>query len=327
MNEPLSVKRQFSRIGWALFAIAAITTVLQIIVSAIWYIFTIGTSLAEAEWATWVLTFFPMYLIAVPIGLAIMRTVPAEPKEAEKLGAKRFWKLMLIGMPIMYGGNIIGTVLSMLLSGGTAENMLLDLISGNPIYTLIFVVLIAPFLEEYIFRKQIIDRLGCYGEKTAIFVSALTFGLFHMNFFQFFYAFGLGAIFAYVYIRTRSLRYPVFMHMIVNFQGSFLAPMILQQLDPEVLEQLTAGILDFAQLADALPGLLIYMAYSSVLMLAVVAGLVLLIQNWKKREFCSASQELPAGSALKTATCNAGMIVFAVFCLIMILFSLLNGML
>lgn len=327
MYEQRTVKRSYSRIGWALFAIAAATTVLQFLVSTLWYIFTLGTPVAEAEWATWILTFAPMYLIAVPIGLAIMRTVPAEPGNTEKLGAKRFWTLMLICMPIMYAGNIIGTILSLILSGGTAENMLLDLISGNPVYTLLFAVLAAPILEEYIFRKQIIDRLGKYGEKTAILLSALTFGLFHMNLFQFFYAFGLGAIFAYIYVRTRSLRYPVFMHMIINFQGSILAPWVLEQLNPEVLEQLTAGTLDFQLLADSLPGLLIYMAYSSVIMLAVIVGLILLIVNRKKREFHPAPQELPAKDSMGIACRSAGMIVFGVFCLIMIVLSLLSGLL
>ena len=55
-----------------------------------------------------------------------------------------------------------------------------------------------------------------YGEKTAIVFSALAFALFHMNLFQFFYAFGLGLIFGYVYTRTSRLRYSVLMHMLID---------------------------------------------------------------------------------------------------------------
>lgn len=326
MNEQKIVRTHFSRIGWSLFAIASITTILQFLCSTLWYIFTAGTAVMNAEWATWVLTFAPMYLIAVPIGIFIMQTVPSEPAKPEKLGAKRFWTLMLICMPVMYAGNIIGTVLSLILSGGTAENMLIDLVSGSPVYTFLFAVLAAPILEEYIFRKQIVDRLSRYGEKTVILVSAITFGLFHMNFFQFFYAFGLGAIFAYVYVRTRNLRYSVFMHMIINFQGSILAPWVLKQLDPDILEQLTAGVLDLALLRDALPGFLIYMAYSSLIMFAVIVGLVLLIINRKKQEFYPAQQELPKDQILRTVFINWGMIVFFVFCIIMILIALLSGL-
>ena len=327
MNEQMTARKCSSHIGLALFSIAAITTVLQILFSAIWHILTVKTSTANTEWVVWLLTFAPMYLIAMPIGLAIMRSVPSELRPSAKLGAKRFWTLMLICMPVMYAGNIIGTILSMLLSGGTAENALVNLVSGNPLYTLLIAVIAAPILEEYIFRKQIVDKLSRYGEKTAIVISALTFGLFHMNLFQFFYAFGLGIIFAYVYLRTRSLRYPVAMHMIINFQGSVLAPWILKQLDFTMLDQLSSGKLDISLLAESLPGLMLYMGYSSLIMLASVAGLVLLILNWKKREFQPAEQELPKEEVVRTVFCNFGMIVFSLFCIIMILFTLLSGLL
>lgn len=318
-----NAKRDFSRIGWSLFTIAAMTTALQILASVLWMICTIGTPLANAEWATWLLTFAPMYLIAVPVGLIIMRAVPSEPRDSVKLWGKRFWMLMLICMPVMYAGNIIGTLLSMILSGGTAVNALMDLISGNPVYTLIFAVILAPILEEYIFRKQIIDRLSRYGEATAILVSAFTFGLFHMNLFQFFYAFGLGVIFAYVYTRTRSLRYPILMHMLINFQGSLIAPWVLKQLDADLMEQLMSGNLDIGLVMDALPGFLIYMAYSAIIMLTVVIGFVLLILNWKKRQILPAAEKLP----VKTVLCNGGMIAFGIFSLIMILYTLLSGLL
>lgn len=327
MNEQMTAKKCFSCIGLALFAIAAITTVLQILFSAFWHIFTIKSATADAEWAVWLLTFAPMYLIAMPIGLAIMRSIPSELRPSTKLGTKRFWTLMLICMPVMYAGNIIGTLLALILSGGTAQNALVSLVSGNPLYTLLLAVIVAPILEEYIFRKQIVDKLSRYGEKTAILFSALTFGLFHMNLFQFFYAFGLGAIFAYVYTRTRSLGYPIVMHMIVNFQGSILAPWIMQQLDLTILDQLASGNLDIQLLTDSLPGLMIYMGYSTLIMLTSVAGLVLLILNWKNQEFRPAEQELSKEEVVRTAFCNFGVIAFSIFCLIMILFTLLSGLL
>ena len=67
-------------------------------------------------------------------------------------------------------------------------------------------------LEEFIFRKMVIDRIWQYGEKIAVVTSALIFALFHINLFQFFYALGIGLIFAYVYLRTGKLRYTIIMH-------------------------------------------------------------------------------------------------------------------
>lgn len=322
-----SIRKDFSNIGLALFTIGIVTTVLQFFFSILWTVCTLRTPLANTEWAMWLVTFAPMYLIAVPIGLAIMRTVPADHHRPAKLGAKRFWMLMLMCMPVMYIGNIIGNVLSLVLSAGTAENALLNYIDGNPLLTVLFAVIIAPIAEEYIFRKQIIDRLSRYSEKTAVLVSALTFGLFHMNLFQFFYAFGLGILFAYVYVRTHSVRYPIFMHMLINFQGSVIAPWIMKQLDPEFMDSLLTGHLDVTLLGESLPGLLIYMTYSALLMLGVVGGLALLIINWKKRQLSPVSQEMSSKEITKAAFCNVGMILFSVFCVIMILFSLLAGLL
>jgi len=316
-------KKDFSRIGLSLFVIAGVTTVLQVVFAWLWSVTLQETPIGNAEWVIWIITFAPLYLIGMPIGLLLMRKVPAENQPAAKLGFKRFLALFLICMPIMYGGNIIGTVLSALLSGGTAENALIDYVMSSPLYTMIFAVLLAPFLEEYIFRKQIIDRLGKYGETTAILFSAITFGLFHMNLFQFFYAFGLGVLFAYIYTRTRKLIYPTLLHMIINFQGSVLAPWLVNNIDLELITGLETGEAALEEVLEILPGLAAYLLYSNGLLAAVIAGLVLLIVNWKKRQILPASQELPFPSAWKTAYLNLGMVLFGIFCLVMIVLALL----
>lgn len=316
----IQAKKDYSRFSIALLAIAAIAAVLQLALGFLLGAFQLDTILDDIEIMRWILTLAPMYLVAVPIGLILMKKIPVEARQKEKLTFGRFMVLMLICMPIMYGGNIIGNMLSSLLSGGTAENALLDYIMGNPIYAFIFTVLLTPFIEELIFRKQVIDRLGKYGEKTAIFFSALSFGLFHTNLFQFFYAFGLGLIFAYVYTRTRMLRYSVIMHMIINFMGSVIAPALLNMLDLELLA--SADTATPEQIMQMLPGLLAYLGYLFLLLGSSIAGLVLLIIRWKKRQFLLASQELPAGTVGKTVYGNVGMILFTVFCLAMTILAL-----
>ena len=88
------------------------------------------------------------------------------------------------------------------------------------IWNVVFLVILGPIFEEWMFRKQLIDHTRKYGEKTAILLSGLAFGLFHMNLFQFFYAFLLGVMFGYIYMRTSKLRYSTAMHMIINFNGA-----------------------------------------------------------------------------------------------------------
>ena len=316
----LQAKKDFSRFGLGLFAVGLVTALAQLLLSLVWNKFFRGSALAQMEIMRWIITLAPMYLLAFPAGMLVIRKIPSEQADKQKLGFGRFWLMMLICMPVMYGGNMIGNTLSSMLSGGTAENAILDYVMGNPWYSFLFTVLLAPFMEEYLFRKQVIDRLGKYGEKTAILFSGITFGLFHMNLFQFFYAFGLGVIFAYVYTRTRMLRYPVIMHMIINFMGSIIAPLLLNMLDLELLMSPESATTD--QLMQMLPGLLAYMGYVFLLLGSSIAGLVVIALRWKKAQFRSASQELLPGDGPEAIFRNAGMIVFTVFCLIMIVVSL-----
>lgn len=119
----------------------------------------------------------------------------------------------------MFLGNMIGNILSAGATDGQATNRINDVILGSDWrVNALFIGLLAPVCEEWIFRKEIISRLRRYGEKTAIMFSALAFALFHMNVFQFFYAFGLGLMFGYVYTRTSRLRYSVAMHMLINLE-------------------------------------------------------------------------------------------------------------
>ena len=57
-----------------------------------------------------------------------------------------------------------------------------------PWFTFTFSVVLAPVMEELIFRKVLIDRTIVYGDKAAVVLSGLLFGVFHGNFHQFFYA-------------------------------------------------------------------------------------------------------------------------------------------
>lgn len=321
-EQTLQAKKDFSRIGFSLLIIGVVTTIVQIVLMTIWNLTAANSPLGQLEIMQWILTFAPLYLVGAPLGLLLMKKVPAEQMPVQKPGAKNFWRLMCICIPIMYGGNLVGTFLSMFLSGGTASNALLDYVMGNPLYSIIFAVILAPIVEEYIFRKQLIDRLGKYGEKTAVFFSALTFGLFHMNLFQFFYAFGLGLIFAYTYTRTRSLRYSIIMHMAINFLGSVVAPLLLSVLDMDAVSSLESGTATVEQIARILPGLAAFGLYFMALMGSVVTGIVFLAMRWGRHQFLEASCELPAKGSLKTVYGNTGMILFTIFCLVMTVLSL-----
>jgi len=163
-----------------------------------------------------------------------------------------------------------------------------------------------------------IDRVGQYGEKTAIILSALVFGLLHQNLFQFFYAFALGLVFAYIYTRTGRLRYPILLHAIVNFMGSVIAPWILSLVDMEALENLdpmlpTEQLLE--KYMEMLPGLLALFGYLFCYLGLAFAGFVLLLIVWGRLEFKEAPAQLPKGTAAKTVYLNVGMVLYILLCL------------
>ena len=317
-------KQVFSRVGLAMLTFLGSASVLQIVFSVVIGVAQeLGAAWADADWLKWLVTFIPMYAFGFPLCLVVMKTAPkAADTRDVKLGGKNFFILLLMCFPIMYAGNLIGTLLSLLFSGSNAENPLMNYAYDTSIIKVLVMVFIGPFAEEYVCRKMVIDRCRPYGEKTAILFSAVTFGLFHGNLYQFFYAFGLGLLFAYVYTRTGRLRYSCLMHMVINFFGSVLAPWVVSSVDLEALSDMTAILTNEAALAEILPGLLLYLGYFLLLIGLSVTGLVLLIVKAKRFVFQPAALELEAGSRFRTVYLNVGFILFFVICLGLIVASL-----
>ena len=321
----------FRRISVGLLVIGLTTIGIQFLVGFLLGLLqTKGIFMMENDWLLWFLSFLPLYCIGIPLGVLVMKGVPKENlckrnfttydpetervldyKTTKDMGVKNFLAALLVCFPIMYIGNIIGVVLSMLVSGGTAVNPLNEMLEDMDLVMALIPVVVAPIMEEFVFRKQIIDRCGKYGEKTAILFSGLTFGLFHMNLFQFFYAFGLGLLFAYVYTRTGKLRYTVAMHMIVNFMGGVIAPWVLTQSGLDLSGEAEGSIF-----MNPSSGMIIYMVYAVLNLILMIAGIVVFILKVSKLTFYPAPMELQKGTRFKTVYLNIGFILFLIFSLI-----------
>ena len=108
-EQNITAKKEFSRAGFALLALGLVTTILQLLLSTVFTAMAYASGMEIPEWAIWVTTFVPLYLGGVPVALLILRKIPAEQKDPVKLSAKRFWTLMLIGMPVSSSiGHAIG---------------------------------------------------------------------------------------------------------------------------------------------------------------------------------------------------------------------------
>ena len=156
--------------------------------------------MAAPEWTdlaivNWLVSLIPFYLIAIPVCFKMLRSLPAMQLYQSKLKPGRWFRILCISIFIMYVGNIIGNIVCALITRATGLDLTLGLDSlmtgGSVWYNLLFTVILAPIMEELIFRKALVDRAIVYGDKATVLLSGLMFGLFHGNFHQFFYAFGL----------------------------------------------------------------------------------------------------------------------------------------
>ena len=316
IREPMRARKAFSILGFSLLAAFAVRYGLE------WLTHLYAQARGYAEplsgWRYWVLNYLPFYLIAIPVGILLMRIVPAAPRAKTTMRTKDFFLFLLMCFPLMYAGALVGNLLSLALSLGKAQNGLEALVTDSSPLKYLFMVVIGPFVEEFVFRKTLIDRASAYGEKVAVLFSGMTFGLFHMNLFQFFYAAMLGMLFAYVYVRTRKLRYTVFMHMIINFVGSVIAPLVAANIDTGALLAGDPGSSAPLALAGAL-------LYSSVYMGLSAAGTVMLVLKWKKFIFLPAPAQLERKVHFRTVYLNAGMIAFTAVCLGMCVYALFRA--
>lgn len=311
--ELTSARRAFSRVGLGCFVILAVTAALQLLCGAF-----ILPLFPDNSLVIWLYTFVPMYVVGMPLGVLVFRTVPKGTAEESKLGAGRFWLIFLICIFMMYAGNIVGSIIltiTQMVTGVSAVNPVMSyLTDDNTVLKVLVVAVIGPVMEEFIFRKQVIDRLLPYGEKLALVTSALIFGLFHGNLSQFFYAAALGAVFGYVYIRTGRLRYPILYHVMINFMGGVVAPALLANLGTELT--FDPGAMELEQLLSLVlsPGFIAYMVYAMAFGGSAIAGLVMLILNAKRVTFRPVEGEVPRGYGFGVAWCNVGMALFVLGC-------------
>ena len=315
------VRRNFSRLGWGVFAILLSTVALQALAMALAEFWWPGWM--ESDWGIWLLSYIPLYFVAVPLGLLVFRKTPAVKCTESTLRLGKLGAITAICFCMMYAGNLIGlavTGILQLIPGVTASNPVEGMTVGTAFLPRFLVMVIgAPFVEEYIFRKQLIDRMHLYGQKTAVVVSAAMFGLFHGNLSQFFYAFALGLVFGYVYVCSGKLRYSIGLHMLINFLGGVVAPTLLEKL-PFTAD----GMLDLEAIAGVLPWVGLYVLYAIVFFGLSILGLVLLCVKRKEITFRKAPLELPEGVRFRTVWCNAGMILAVLGGLTMVGFSLFS---
>lgn len=88
-----------------------------------------------------------------------------------------------------------------------------------PVLTVLCTGILAPIMEEIIFRYGVFNKLKQKNVTMALIVSSILFGLMHGNIIQGGYAFILGFIIAYIYNKTNNLLDPILIHIGVNLSS------------------------------------------------------------------------------------------------------------
>ncbi|MBQ3791479.1 MAG: CPBP family intramembrane metalloprotease, partial [Clostridia bacterium] len=167
------------------------------------------------------LTVVVSYGIEVPLVALFLRKIPAQRPSGEPMRPGSRPIAFMIGLFAMIGGSLVGNALMAIVNAifhtGMETSPVTDAVSEAPLWiTFPVVCLLGPLMEELLYRKLILDRVTVFGEKQAILFSALAFGLAHGNFFQAIGAFAAGLVFAYLYVRTGSIRTGLIFHIIIN---------------------------------------------------------------------------------------------------------------
>ena len=86
----------------------------------------------------------------------------------------------------------------------------------NTILLVFALVIVAPLIEEFIYRGILYDALKPFGHGIAIFGTAILFGLVHANIRMLFYTTAAGFALGYIRYATNSLFVVTILHLIVN---------------------------------------------------------------------------------------------------------------
>lgn len=319
-------KKEFSKLGWAFLLGTLVIYAVQYIAAVI--VQTINPYWLENPNVYVIVSVVPMYLIGMPFMIFLIKRIPGDAPRKHSMKAGEFLTALIMCFSIMYLSNIVGTIITAsigVLKGGQVTNIVEEIATNtNPLVNLFYMVLCAPILEEFIFRKLIIDRTVKYGEGVAILLSGLMFGLFHGNLSQFVYAFTIGIFLAFIYAKTGKLIYAIIIHMIINFMGSIVAVYIYNLVDMEAYEAaLSLGQEAVMEaVAGSLAGWLIYGAYAALLICLVLIGAILLIVKRKKFALNEGEIVIPKGNRIKTVLANSGMAAFTIFWVAMIVLQL-----
>lgn len=178
------------------------------------------------------------FVLGLIVILMILRTEAAPKRESGAASGGQIVLWSILGIFMAFFGQIIAANIEVYVFGieTSSENTenIMKITEIAPLFTVI-TVLIAPILEEIVFRKIIFGalykRLNFF---IAAIISAIVFGLVHLDPLHLLVYTAMGLVFAYLYVKTKRIIVPIIAHAGMNG----IAVLINIFLTPEYLEEL-----------------------------------------------------------------------------------------
>lgn len=209
---------------------------MQMIVAAIAPILHFGFGIEMLDAAVY--AYIGSFIVALIMILSLMKNDLKEEKLKHPLSIGQIIGWSVAGLFLAWIAQAIAVTIEMELFGidPASENteVIVDFTRSNILFILIPAI-IAPILEEIIFRKIL---FGTFYKKMNFFIAALLssliFAVLHLDFTHLLIYATMGFVFAFLYVQTKRIIVPIIVHMAINTIA------VLGQLliDPEMLEKM-----------------------------------------------------------------------------------------
>ncbi|MDD7700843.1 MAG: CPBP family intramembrane metalloprotease [Eubacteriales bacterium] len=271
----------FLRIGLVLSLMMLLHIGLSLVLSVL--LRTFFPAFAARPEAVWVADSIPFDLLVLPLCIFLLSLLPQRVPAKQSLGKGGYFAALAVSCTLLVAGSMIGTTVSSVIESltHTPPSSASDYLGqGNFFIALLCVGILAPVMEELFFRRALMNALGRFGEGPAILVSALVFGLGHGNFTQFFFAFGLGLAFGYIYAKSGRVWLTILPHAVINSVSTVLSFFVLPRMEPiydwlENLENLPDPEMMLSEISQIIWPVLGLLAYEGILYGGALVGLIL----------------------------------------------------
>ncbi len=198
-----------------------------------------------------VMAFLPSEIeIPIYFNLLLSQSLVLLPAAGYMKKTGRSFKKMFIGKPIS-GWAVLCLIIfifaveplimflnyvSSLIFGNAAAGLSEEILYLPTWANVLFIAVLPAMFEETVFRGVFFQGYRKHGFWKAALVSALFFGLMHMNWNQFSYGFVLGILFAFLVEATGNIRASMIVHFGINFESVMTIQSLRKMMETEELQ-------------------------------------------------------------------------------------------